>query len=207
MKILPNYPLDGQTASVEIHNLQNFFNDDEFFELNEFPGPLIKGTTHKKTIIEYCENKIRNVPCNDQIIDVESYVLMWELLILLLRQNGVKANNQTVLKKKKLCISNFQMVVGTDIAELLMKNHKSAFGMRPSSVASVNSDIGVDDNPSDASNIPVSEISTSSNSLLKNEVVTNKFRDFLIYGSVKEALGICILSKLVCFYFCFSILT
>lgn len=89
IKILPNYPLDKQTATVEVHNLQNFFNDDEFIELNEFPGPLIKGVTHKKTIIEYCENKIRNVAYNDQIIDVDSYVLMWELLILLLRQNGV----------------------------------------------------------------------------------------------------------------------
>lgn len=79
------------------------------------------------------------------------------------------------------------MVVGTDIAELLMKNRK--FGtVRPSSVSSVNSDIVADDNPSEASNIPISEMSNSSNSGLKNEVVTNKFRDFLIYGSVKEAL-------------------
>lgn len=80
------------------------------------------------------------------------------------------------------------MVVGTDIAELLMKNRKSGI-IRPSSVSSVNSDIGIDDNPSEASNVPNSEVSNSSNSILKNEVVTNKFRDFLIYGSVKEALG------------------
>lgn len=82
------------------------------------------------------------------------------------------------------------MVVGTDIAELLMKNRKCGGIPRPMSVSSVNSDAGIDDNnPSDASNIPISEVSNSSNTNLKNEVVTNKFRDFLIYGSVKEALG------------------
>lgn len=102
VKILPNYPLDGQTASVEIHSLQNFFNDHEFSELNEFPGPLIKGVTHKKTIIEYCENKIRNVTYNDQIVDVDSYVLMWELLILLLRQNGVSIHFKNFVKELSL---------------------------------------------------------------------------------------------------------
>lgn len=80
------------------------------------------------------------------------------------------------------------MVVGTDIAELLMKHRKIGI-TRPLSVSSANSDVGIEDNPSDASNIPISEASNSSNSILKNEVVTNKFRDFLIYGSVKEALG------------------
>lgn len=89
VKVLPNYPLDGQSASVEVRNLQDCFADEEFIELSEFPGPLVRGVTHKKTVIEYCENKIRNVAYNDQIVDVDSYVLMWELLILLLRQNGV----------------------------------------------------------------------------------------------------------------------
>lgn len=103
IKILPNYPLDGQVASVEIHNLNDYFNDDEFIELNEFPGPLIKGVTHKKTIIEYCENKIRNVTYNDQIVDVDSYILMWELLILLIRQNGVR---DVQLNYSLLCIKS-----------------------------------------------------------------------------------------------------
>lgn len=90
IRILPNYPLDGQPATVHITDIQSLLiNDDEFKELSEFPGPLIKGVTHKKTVIEYCENKIKNAQNNPEIVDVESYVLMWELLILLLRQNGV----------------------------------------------------------------------------------------------------------------------
>lgn len=93
VKIFPNYPLDGQKATIEIGNLHELLsNDDEYKELVEFPGPLVKGVTHKKTIIEYCESKIRNAVCNREISDVDSYVLMWELLILLLRQNGVSAS-------------------------------------------------------------------------------------------------------------------
>lgn len=81
------------------------------------------------------------------------------------------------------------MVVGTDIAELLMKGRSKIGALRPSSVCSANSDAAAEDNPSEASNFPTSEVSNSSNSALKSEIVTNKFRDFLIYGSVKEALG------------------
>lgn len=90
VKILPHYPLDGQPATVEVDSIQHMLNnDDEYKELAEFPGPLIKGVTHKKTIIEYCENKIKNAAYSQEIVDTQSYILMWELLILLIRQNGV----------------------------------------------------------------------------------------------------------------------
>ena len=39
-----------------------------------------------------------------QLVDRQSYILLWELLLLLLRQNGT--------------------IVGTDIAELLLKDHE-----------------------------------------------------------------------------------
>ena len=38
------------------------------------------------------------------MVDRQSYILLWELLLLLLRQNGT--------------------IVGTDIAELLLQNHE-----------------------------------------------------------------------------------
>lgn len=96
INILPHYPLDGQPATLEIINLQSLLLDDEDQkELAEFPGPLVKGVTHKKTVIEYCENKIKKVQGSSNVQDVESYVLMWELLILLLRQNGVSITLKT----------------------------------------------------------------------------------------------------------------
>ncbi|XP_018571551.1 uncharacterized protein LOC108911173 isoform X2 [Anoplophora glabripennis] len=167
LRIMPHYPMDGQNAVVEVCNLQSLLvNDEEYKELSQFPGPLVKGVTHKKTIIEYCENKIRDANFS-QVGDTESYVLMWELLILLIRQNG--------------------MVVGTDIAELLLKN-KPDVPPRPSSVISNLSSSPGDVNPtSEASNYQ-SENNGSTLSVLKEEEVTNKFREFLLYGSGKEAL-------------------
>lgn len=70
-----------------------------------FPGPLIRGVTHKKTVIEFCQDQIRYGPPSNVVrsrgnsvssihsamgqANKSSFVLMWNLLILLLRQNGV----------------------------------------------------------------------------------------------------------------------
>lgn len=90
IRVQPNYPMDGQSAVVDVCNLQTLLeHDPNYIELCSFPGPLIKGVTHKKQIIEYCDSKIRGATYNRDIADVESYILMWELLILLIRQNGV----------------------------------------------------------------------------------------------------------------------
>ncbi|EFA12359.2 hypothetical protein TcasGA2_TC002065 [Tribolium castaneum] len=159
VKILPHYPLDGQAPTVELCSLENFlYNDEDYQELKRFPGPLVKGTTHKKTIIEYCENKIKSCAFNHYIGDKESYILMWELLILLIRQNG--------------------MVVGADIAELLLKNRTQDGVQRaPSVISSVGSNTVESETKE---NQPIA--------VLKEEEITNKFRDYLLYGSVKEAL-------------------
>lgn len=75
-----------------------------------YPGPLARGTTHKKQVIEFCEEQIRIGPSlssataslkshgnsvsslyslGQPLPNRSSYSLMWNLLILLLRQNGV----------------------------------------------------------------------------------------------------------------------
>lgn len=73
--------------------------------------------------------------------------------------------------------------MGADIAELLMKNKKQDLSRR-SSVASSTSSLNAE--PSKERNI--SHRSTS-DSLFKEEIATTKFRECLIYGSAKEALG------------------
>ncbi|XP_050306362.1 uncharacterized protein LOC126743361 isoform X3 [Anthonomus grandis grandis] len=169
VKILPHYPMDGQNATVEISTMQSMLeNDPNFIELSSFPGPLVKGITHKKQIIEYCEGKIKGAAFNREIYDVDSYVLMWELLILLIRQNG--------------------MVVGTDIAELLLVNNTNQPVARPASALSASSSIVEEKNEvSESSNQPVSEHG-STISILKEEEVTKRFREHLLYGSCQEAL-------------------
>lgn len=44
--------------------------------------------THKKSVIEYCMVRVRNAS-REGARDVVGYVLVWELLALMLRQNGV----------------------------------------------------------------------------------------------------------------------
>lgn len=43
VKILPHYPLDGQPATVEIHDMQGMVSSHETVkELQGFPGPLVR---------------------------------------------------------------------------------------------------------------------------------------------------------------------
>jgi hypothetical protein len=43
VKVLPHYPLDGQPATVEIHDIQGLVSSDETIkELQDFPGPLVR---------------------------------------------------------------------------------------------------------------------------------------------------------------------
>lgn len=72
----------------------------EFKELEAFPGPLTPLSTHKNTVIQFCKRKIKEARVNVGQVDKENYILLWEFLMLMLRQNG--------------------MVVGSDIAELLL---------------------------------------------------------------------------------------
>ncbi|XP_053601956.1 protein transport protein Sec16A isoform X3 [Plodia interpunctella] len=102
--VRPSYPVDGRAATVHVLALSAALRrDPRRAELAAYPGVLLKGVTHKKSVIEYCMAKARSA-YNDDRRDRIGYILLWELLALLLRQNGV--------------------VVGADIAELLMKNKR-----------------------------------------------------------------------------------
>lgn len=48
--------------------------------------------THKKSVIEYCEARVRSA-AGAATRDPVGYVLIWELLALLLRQNGVRTHS------------------------------------------------------------------------------------------------------------------
>lgn len=55
-----------------------------------------------------------------------------------------------------------------------------------SSISSNNGDVNL---LSEASNNVISDNTGSLHSVLKEEEITNKFREYLLYGSGKEALG------------------
>ncbi|XP_043669318.1 protein transport protein Sec16A isoform X7 [Vespula pensylvanica] len=177
--VQPSYPADGERAKVDILRLDNLFlHDPVARDLRAYPGPLIKqvGVTHKKTIIKYCENKIKKATANDDMIDRSSYILLYELMIMLIQQNG--------------------NVVGVDIAALLLRN-KDAYPYdvnkqklqdtgRRESVMSQRSGISVNGNNQD---IPVTAEKVESTKQQKTvEQMTDEFRNTLLYGLVQEAL-------------------
>lgn len=53
LKILPHYSLDGQNATVEIDSVQNLLlSNEDYKELNAFPGPLVKGRVERMFLPE-----------------------------------------------------------------------------------------------------------------------------------------------------------
>lgn len=91
------------------------------------------------------------------------------------------------------------MIVGTDIAELLMRNDSSEAD--DSWSASGGADHRAQSTPSpapsggsrtsSASATPAVQMSSSfiQQTKLSESEITNKFREFLLYGNTKEALG------------------
>ena len=52
-------------------------------------GIYCRGVTHKNSVIAFCMRKLKKAERDPELFDRESVILMWKLLILLLRQNGV----------------------------------------------------------------------------------------------------------------------
>ncbi|XP_071948178.1 uncharacterized protein [Antedon mediterranea] len=104
LKVLPNSPTEGGTATVEIHSIQAMLEHTaDSQELRAFPGPLIRNETHKGDVISFASKKVKSCREDTSAIDKESATLLWDLMVLLCRQNGT--------------------VVGTDMSELILNNH------------------------------------------------------------------------------------
>ncbi|KAK9310683.1 hypothetical protein QLX08_000014 [Tetragonisca angustula] len=173
----PAYPSDGERAKVEIFKLDNLLSHDPVArDLRAYPGPLIKGVTHKKTIIEYCENKIKKAASNEEMIDRASYILLYELMIMLIQQNG--------------------NVVGVDIAALLLRNkdaypydkQKSQDSERRESIISQRSGASITDSIQGNQDSIAKTEKVESNPQKSMEQITDEFRKTLLYGLVQEAL-------------------
>ncbi|RLU21248.1 hypothetical protein DMN91_005621 [Ooceraea biroi] len=172
----PSYPADGERAKVDILRVDNLLSHDSVTrDLRLYPGPLINGVTHKKTIIEYCENKIKKA-VNEEMIDRASYVLLYELMIMLIQQNG--------------------NVVGVDIAALLLRNkdahpydvsklRSQEAGRRESQISQRSGATGGSGSTQDISTLS-DKIETKQRKT--TEQITDEFRDTLLYGRVQEAL-------------------
>ncbi|KAM6183251.1 protein transport protein Sec16A isoform 2-T2 [Erethizon dorsatum] len=174
IKVIPNLPSEGQPALVEIHSMETLLqHTPEQEELRAFPGPLGKDDTHKVDVINFAQNKATKCLQNDSLLDKESASLLWNFIILLCRQNGT--------------------VVGTDIAELLLRDHRTVWlpGKSPNEA-----------NLIDFTSEPVGQVEEEESgeaqlSFLVDsqaaapctlEKETERFRELLLYGRKKDAL-------------------
>ncbi|XP_033052510.1 protein transport protein Sec16B isoform X2 [Trachypithecus francoisi] len=168
VRVGPSSPTDGQAALVELHSMEVILNDsEEQEEMRSFSGPLIREDIHKVDIMTFCQQKAAQ-SCKSETLGSRDSALLWQLLVLLCRQNG--------------------SMVGSDIAELLMQDCKKLEKyQRQPPVANL---ISLTDE-----DWPV--LSSGTPNLLTGEIppsvetpaqIVEKFTRLLYYGRKKEAL-------------------
>ncbi|XP_028666035.1 protein transport protein Sec16A isoform X3 [Erpetoichthys calabaricus] len=173
LKVLPNLPSEGQPALVEIYSMEVILqNTQEQQDLLSFPGPLVKGETHKVDVIKFAQNRAVECLRNECLIDRDSANLIWEFIVLLCRQNGT--------------------VVGTDIADLLLREHKSVWlpGKSPNEANLIDfNNEPLDHVEDDSCSGQLSLLTDTFLSLPENAgKETERFRELLLFGRKKDAL-------------------
>ncbi|XP_066436346.1 protein transport protein Sec16A isoform X2 [Eleutherodactylus coqui] len=172
IKVLPNLPSDGQPTLVEIHNMEVIMqNSPEQEQLRAFPGPLVKDETHKVDVINFAQNKAKECSQNENLLDQESARLLWDFIVLMCRQNGT--------------------VVGTDLAELLLQDHRTVWlpGKSPNeaNLIDFNNEPLEQEEESGASQLSfLTDTLPSAGVILEKE--TERFRELLLFGRKKDAL-------------------
>lgn len=165
----PSSPSEGQTALVELHSMEVILNDsEEQEEMRTFSGPLIREDVHKVDIMTFCQQKAAQSRKSGTPGSRDS-ALLWQLLVLLCRQNG--------------------SMVGSDIAELLVQDCKKLDRyQRQPPVANLISLTEEDDRPvlgAGTPNLLTGEIPPSVETPAQ---IVEKFTKLLYYGRKKEAL-------------------
>lgn len=161
--------------NIKIENIPAFDKNRRLYQ--SFPGPLIRGVSHKKTIIEFCEEKLKQ----DQSIEGSnraSYALLWRYLILMLRQNG----NYTEADISELLMKNsddFKSILTLDSGS---ESHKNLTNDDNTDISDSEENHASEKNSASASR----EVSTMST--MSEKIVLHKFRDYLLYGNINDAL-------------------
>ncbi|XP_042273589.1 protein transport protein Sec16B [Thunnus maccoyii] len=106
IRVTPGFSTQENVSQLEIHSLEVILSEtQEQQEMRNFPGPLTREDLHKVDAIEFAHQRAGACMRDDKLHDKNSAALLWNLLILLCRQNG--------------------QIVGSDIAELLMQGSHS----------------------------------------------------------------------------------
>ncbi|XP_067086890.1 protein transport protein Sec16B isoform X2 [Osmerus mordax] len=125
VRVNPGLVTQGDPGLLEIHSLEVILGEtQEQQEMRDFPGPLAREDLHKVDAISFALQRAEACMRDDKTQDRESAALLWNLLILLCRQNG--------------------RIVGSDIAELLLQNSSGGCGPEPPTLIDLREDPGPD---------------------------------------------------------------
>ncbi|XP_045153909.1 protein transport protein Sec16B [Echinops telfairi] len=158
----------GQMTLVELHSMEVILGDsEEQEELRAFSGPLIREDIHKVDIMAFCQKKAAQSHKSEGPRSRDS-ALLWQLLVLLCRQNG--------------------SMVGSDIAELLMQDCKKLekFKRQPPVANLIN--LTDEDWPVPSAGTPNLLTGEIPPSVETPAQIVEKFTKLLYYGRKKEAL-------------------
>lgn len=116
IRVAPSVSAQKNVGQLEIHSMEVILSEThEQQEIRKFPGPLTREDLHKVDAIEFAQQMAGACLRDDQLHDKSSAALLWNLLILLCRQNG--------------------QIVGSDIAELLVQGSRVNEGGRSESAS------------------------------------------------------------------------
>ncbi|ELT91611.1 hypothetical protein CAPTEDRAFT_188765 [Capitella teleta] len=165
IQVAPNKPDEGEPALLNITELGQLLGQSRAAEnLKKFPGPLVKGQTHKAEVTAFCRMKADDCRRNVDLRDRESAQLLWDYLALLVQQNGI--------------------VVGTDIAQLLLdgRPQEATSRQRLSSTRSNTASPPPHEKEEDTSHDRT--VINRSNDV----AAVNRFRELLLLGRKKDAI-------------------
>ncbi|KAG8436832.1 hypothetical protein GDO86_007786 [Hymenochirus boettgeri] len=175
VRVVPNFPTDGQPVLVEIHSLEVILNDThEQEELRKFPGPVQREDLHKVDIMDFCQENV-NRCLQSQGKGSQDESLLWKILWQMCQQNG--------------CIA------GSDVAEILLQDYKREIYQRKLPDVDFSSPGGEPFLMEDCTQVDLLTGETPSSAEISEKAV-EKFTKLLFYGRRKEALDWAMKSQL-----------
>ncbi|XP_041861766.1 protein transport protein Sec16B [Melanotaenia boesemani] len=170
VRVTPGMSAQQNIGQLEIHSMEVILSENqEQQEMRNFPGPLARKDLHKVDVIEFAQRKAGACMTDESLQEKSSAALLWNLLILLCRQNG--------------------QIVGSDIAELLMQGSRPDGSWQPEapSLIDFSDDWKAEEAPPPkGDDLLTGDLSSCNSQSLEKALQT--YTQLLLAGRKKEAL-------------------
>ncbi|XP_062251437.1 protein transport protein Sec16B isoform X3 [Platichthys flesus] len=168
IRVAPGFSTQKNFSQLEIHSLEVILSEtQEQQEMRNFPGPLTREDLHKVDAMDFAQKEAGACIRDEKLQDKSSAALLWNLLILLCRQNG--------------------QIVGSDIAELLMQGSRSdgSWEIEAPTLIDFSEGTAAEAPPQTGDDLLMGSCSFSSET---SEKALHSYTELLLAGRKKEAL-------------------